>query len=186
MHVAAIERVVGLGTRRQATGLATARQVEHVVVDAGLGRRTGARGIVVADRRPGHGVAQDRRVGVKHRHLVLGVGAVGVGVVTEQGEIQASQVVNCGGMWSRELAARAGVALPVHACEHFYAVTEPIADLPGNLPVLRNPDSSLYIKQDAGKLLVGAFEPVAKPWGMQGIPKNFCFDGGVRLKIPKF
>lgn len=99
-----------------------------------------------------------------------------VGVVTEQGEVRAAKIVNCGGMWSRELAARAGVALPVHACEHFYAVTEPVAGLPSNLPVLRNPDSSLYIKEDAGKLLVGAFEPIAKPWGMQGIPRDFCFD----------
>lgn len=99
-----------------------------------------------------------------------------VGVATDQGEIQAQRVVNCSGMWAREVAGRAGVVVPLHACEHFYALTEVIPGLTKNLPVLRNPDSSLYIKEDAGKLLVGAFEPVAKPWGMNGIPKDFCFD----------
>lgn len=99
-----------------------------------------------------------------------------IGVATTQGEIQAQRVVNCSGMWTRELASRAGIAVPLHACEHFYAITEVIPGLPKDLPVLRNPDSSLYIKEDAGKLLVGAFEPVAKPWGMDGIPEDFCFD----------
>ena len=99
-----------------------------------------------------------------------------VGVATNQGEIQAQRVVNCGGMWARELASRAGAIVPLHACEHFYALTEVIPGLPGDLPVLRNPDANLYIKEDAGKLLVGAFEPIAKPWGMHGIPKDFCFD----------
>lgn len=99
-----------------------------------------------------------------------------VGVATNQGEVQAQRVVNCGGMWARELASQVGVTIPLHACEHFYALTEVIPGLPKDLPVLRNPDSNLYIKEDAGKLLVGAFEPIAKPWGMQGIPKDFCFD----------
>ena len=66
--------------------------------------------------------------------------------------------------------------MPLHAAEHFYIVTEPIAELPRNLPVLRVPDECTYYKEDAGKLLVGAFEPVAKPWGMDGIPEDFCFD----------
>ncbi|MFP6688968.1 MAG: FAD-dependent oxidoreductase, partial [Alphaproteobacteria bacterium] len=63
-----------------------------------------------------------------------------------------------------------------HAAEHFYIVTEPIDDLPGELPVLREPSSCFYAKEDAGKLLVGAFEPVAKPWGGDGIPEDFSFD----------
>ena len=68
-----------------------------------------------------------------------------------------------------------GVTVPLHACEHFYIVTEPIAGL-GRLPVLRVPDECAYYKEDAGKMLVGAFEPVAKPWGMDGIREDFCFD----------
>lgn len=90
--------------------------------------------------------------------------------------IQAGTVVLAAGMWSHELARPLGVRLPLHAAEHFYVVTEAIDGLPGNLPVLRVPDESAYYKEDAGKLLVGAFEPVAKPWGMGGINPDFCFD----------
>ncbi|MBH67057.1 MAG: FAD-dependent oxidoreductase [Rhodospirillaceae bacterium] len=98
------------------------------------------------------------------------------GVVTGDGEIQSDYVVNCAGMWGREVGAMAGVNIPLHANEHFYAVTEPIKNLPHDLPVLRVPDECTYYKEDAGKLLIGAFELVAKPWGDQGIPEDFCFD----------
>ncbi len=97
------------------------------------------------------------------------------GVLTAQGEVRARTVVLAGGMWSRAFAAAEGVVVPLHAAEHFYAVTEPIDGLP-RLPVLRDPDHCIYIKEDAGKLLIGCFEPVAKPWGMDGIPEDFCFD----------
>ena len=93
----------------------------------------------------------------------------------ESGTILADLVVNCGGMWGRDLAAQSGVTLPLHACEHFYIVTEAIEGLP-RLPVLRVPDECAYYKEDAGKMLLGAFEPVAKPWGMNGISEDFCFD----------
>ncbi|MET0599868.1 MAG: FAD-dependent oxidoreductase [Mesorhizobium sp.] len=93
----------------------------------------------------------------------------------ETGTIEADIVVNCAGMWARELAKAAGVGVPLHACEHFYLVTEPIAGL-SRLPVLRVPDECAYYKEDAGKMMLGAFEPVAKPWGMGGIPEDFCFD----------
>ncbi|QKD06414.1 FAD-dependent oxidoreductase [Mesorhizobium loti R88b] len=93
----------------------------------------------------------------------------------DQGTTEADIVVNCAGMWARELGAQNGVTIPLHACEHFYLVTEPIAGL-GRLPVLRVPDECAYYKEDAGKMMLGAFEPVAKPWGMDGIPRDFCFD----------
>ncbi|MEL6645556.1 MAG: FAD-dependent oxidoreductase [Pseudomonadota bacterium] len=92
-----------------------------------------------------------------------------------QGHIAADMVVNCGGMWGRDLAAASGVTLPLHACEHFYLITEPIDGL-GHLPVLRVPDECAYYKSDAGKMMLGAFEPKAKPWGMNGISEDFCFD----------
>jgi glycine cleavage system T protein len=98
------------------------------------------------------------------------------GVRTGKGEIAAEVVVNCAGMWARDLAASCGVTLPLHAAEHFYIVTEPIPGLPSTLPVLRDPDSRAYFKEDAGKLLIGWFEAVAKPWGADGIPDSFCFD----------
>jgi 4-methylaminobutanoate oxidase (formaldehyde-forming) len=93
----------------------------------------------------------------------------------EQGTVETDMVVNCAGMWGRELAAQSGVTVPLHACEHFYLVTEPIAGL-SRLPVLRVPDECAYYKEDAGKMMLGAFEPKAKPWGMDGIPEDFCFD----------
>ncbi|WP_028713803.1 FAD-dependent oxidoreductase [Paracoccus sp. J55] len=93
----------------------------------------------------------------------------------ERGHIAAAHVVNCGGMWGRDLAAQNGVTLPLHACEHFYIVTEAVPGL-SQLPVLRVPDECAYYKEDAGKILLGAFEPVAKPWGMAGIREDFCFD----------
>jgi glycine/D-amino acid oxidase-like deaminating enzyme len=93
----------------------------------------------------------------------------------ETGHIAADIVINCGGMWGRDLAAQSGVTLPLHACEHFYLVTEPIEGL-GHLPVLRVPDECAYYKSDAGKMMLGAFEPRAKPWGMAGIPEEFEFD----------
>ena len=93
----------------------------------------------------------------------------------ETGEIAAEHVVNCGGMWGHEVGRMAGVNVPLHACEHFYIVTEPIPGL-AQMPVLRVPDECAYYKEDAGKYLLGAFEPNAKPWGMNGIPEDFCFD----------
>jgi 4-methylaminobutanoate oxidase (formaldehyde-forming) len=93
----------------------------------------------------------------------------------EQGVIEAEHVVNCAGMWGHAVGRMAGVNVPLHACEHFYIVTEPIAGLT-QMPVLRVPDECAYYKEDAGKYLLGAFEPVSKPWGMNGIPEEFCFD----------
>jgi glycine cleavage system T protein len=93
----------------------------------------------------------------------------------DQGEITADHVVNCAGMWGREVGRMAGVNVPLHACEHFYIVTEPIPGL-SQMPVLRVPDECAYYKEDAGKYLLGAFEPNAKPWGMDGISEDFCFD----------
>ncbi|MBU3739581.1 MAG: FAD-dependent oxidoreductase, partial [Rhodoferax sp.] len=107
---------------------------------------------------------------------ILVEGGRAVGVRTPEGDIRADVVINCAGMWAHELGARAGATVPLHAAEHFYIVTEPMAGLSSDLPVLRDPDGCAYFKEDAGKLLVGWFEPVAKPWGMAGIPESFCFD----------
>lgn len=98
------------------------------------------------------------------------------GVTTPAGNIDAKYVVICGGMWSRDLAASVGVNVPLHACEHYYVLFESVAGLDPSLPVLRDYDACTYYKYDAGKLLVGAFEPSAKPWGMGGIAEDFCFD----------
>jgi len=96
-------------------------------------------------------------------------------VMTSRGPIACETVVNCAGMWGRSLGLKAGVSVPLHAAEHFYVVTEPIPDLQKDLPVVREPSACNYYKEDAGKMMVGMFEPVAKPWGMHGIPEDFEF-----------
>ena len=98
------------------------------------------------------------------------------GVETADGVIATPVAVNAAGMWARDFGALGQTPVPVQACEHFYVVTEAIPDLPSDLPVLRDMDGCAYYKEDAGKLLLGAFEPHAKPWGMDGIPEDFCFD----------
>ena len=97
------------------------------------------------------------------------------GVMTDQGEIRAETVVLASGLWTRHLAASAGVTAPLQACEHFYIVTEPFPGLTPDLPVLRDPDNCAYFKEDAGKLLLGAFEPNAKAWALDGPPEDFEF-----------
>ncbi len=98
------------------------------------------------------------------------------GVATDRGEIAADCVVLCTGMWTRELAASIGVNVPLHACEHYYALFDSVSGLHPDLPVVRDYDACSYFKYDAGKLLVGAFEPHSRPWARDGIPEDFCFD----------
>jgi 4-methylaminobutanoate oxidase (formaldehyde-forming) len=101
------------------------------------------------------------------------------GVAWQQGEesgtIAAPYVVNAAGMWGRQVGKMAGVNVPLQACEHFYIVTEGIPDLRRDLPVLRVPDEWAYYKEDAGKILLGAFEPKSKPWAVDGIPEDSAF-----------
>ncbi len=107
---------------------------------------------------------------------VLTEGGKAVGVRTDQGTIRADYVVNCGGMWARELGRQNGVGVPLHACEHYYLVTEAIDNLPSDLPVLRSYCDGTYWKEDAGKLLFGFAHFQAKPWGMKGISESFEYD----------
>ncbi len=111
---------------------------------------------------------------VKHGRKVTGVNWVSDDG-GESGHISCDMIVNCAGMWGHEVGRMAGVNVPLHACEHFYIVTENINGLT-RLPVLRVPDEYAYYKEDAGKILLGAFEPDSKPWAMDGIPESFEFD----------
>jgi 4-methylaminobutanoate oxidase (formaldehyde-forming) len=113
--------------------------------------------------------------GVKVTGVMQDNGRV-TGVGTDHGDIKCDFVVNAAGMWSRALGKMVGVNVPLHACEHYYAHTEKLADLPSDLPVMRDHDKCAYYREDAGSLLIGAFEPDARPWGMEGIPEDFCFD----------
>jgi 4-methylaminobutanoate oxidase (formaldehyde-forming) len=97
------------------------------------------------------------------------------GIQTTAGPVQCEIVVNCAGQWARGLGAQHGVNIPLHSAEHFYIVTEPIAGVHPMLPVMRDPDGFIYFKEEVGGLVMGGFEPVAKPWGMEGIPHPFEF-----------
>ena len=96
-------------------------------------------------------------------------------VTTNRGDVACEVVVNCAGMWARNVGLMAGVTVPLHASEHFYIVTEPMAGVAPDLPVLRDTDGYIYVREEVGGLLMGGFEPVAKPWGMDGIPDDFAF-----------
>ena len=103
------------------------------------------------------------------------------GVNTSKGKIEAEFVVNCAGMWGRELGQMAGVNVPLHAAEHYYLITEPIEGMRRDMPVVEDPDLFSYYLDEMGGLLLGLFEPVAAPWGMPrpggkgGIPEGFSF-----------
>ena len=97
------------------------------------------------------------------------------GVSTDRGDIACDVVVNCAGLWGREVGRLAGVNVPLHASEHFYIVTEPLPGVTRELPVLRDTDGYIYVREEVGGLLMGGFEPVAKPWGMDGIRDDFAF-----------
>jgi sarcosine dehydrogenase len=98
-----------------------------------------------------------------------------VGVETSEGAVATEILVNCAGMWARELGRMSGVTVPLHACEHMYIVTNPIEGVTPDLPVMRDADGHIYFKEEVSGLLMGGFDPWAKPWGMDGIPKGFSF-----------
>ena len=96
------------------------------------------------------------------------------GVRTDRGTIACEVVANCAGQWARQVGALAGVTVPLYSAEHFYVVTEKIPGTAPDLPVMRDPDGFIYYKEEVGGLLMGGFEPVAKPW-LETIPEEFEF-----------
>ncbi|WP_273509899.1 NAD(P)/FAD-dependent oxidoreductase, partial [Planktotalea frisia] len=99
-----------------------------------------------------------------------------IGVETDKGLIATEKVLLAGGMWTARFAKAHGVTVPLHAAEHFYIVTEPVKDLPKDLPILNILEERTYWKEDAGKLLIGGFEARGKAWAKDGIPQTFEFD----------
>jgi glycine cleavage system aminomethyltransferase T/glycine/D-amino acid oxidase-like deaminating enzyme len=121
-----------------------------------------------------------RKRGVK---IVEGVEVTGVrpargratGVTTAQGEIACDVVINCAGQWARQFGKLAGVNVPLYPAEHFYVVTGRIPGVVPSMPVLRDPDGFIYYKEEVGGLVMGGFEPKAKPWRVDPIPSSFQF-----------
>ena len=97
------------------------------------------------------------------------------GVRTSRGEIECDLVVNCGGMWARQIGAMAGVAVPLQAAEHAYLITDQIDSTDPDMPILEDPDRFAYYREESGGLMVGLFEPVAAPWSIDGVPDDFSF-----------
>jgi 4-methylaminobutanoate oxidase (formaldehyde-forming) len=97
------------------------------------------------------------------------------GVSTDRGEIQAEYVVNCAGMWGREVGAMVGLSIPLLGAEHMHMITVPIDGVKTGAPTVRDMDGYIYFREEVGAILMGGFEPDAKPWGMKGIPENFAF-----------
>ncbi len=144
-------------------GFYTAEDGRTNPVDTTVALAKGARmgGARILEETPVTGIKQDK-------------GRV-TGVVTDKGEIEAEYVVNCGGIWARELGKMAGVNVPLHATEHYYLITEPLEGMYRDMPIVEDPDLFAYYRDEMGGLMLGLFEPVAKPWGMGGIPEDFSF-----------
>jgi len=123
--------------------------------------------------------ARLRGARVRERTRVVGIitdrGHV-TGVRTDAGDVEAEIVVNCAGQWAKQVGSMAGVNVPLHSAEHFYVVTEPIVGVHPDMPILRDPDGYTYFKEEVGGLVIGGFEPEAKPWvSPDAIPYPFEF-----------
>lgn len=122
--------------------------------------------------------ARNRGARVIERVRVTGISVangVVTGVETDRGSITAEIVVNCAGQWARKVGLMGGVSVPLHSAEHMYIVTGRMEGVHPDLPVMRDPDGYIYFKEEVGGLVMGGFEPEAKPWGMTGIPDDFEF-----------
>jgi glycine cleavage system aminomethyltransferase T/glycine/D-amino acid oxidase-like deaminating enzyme len=115
--------------------------------------------------------------------LLEGIAATGVlkkngavsGVTTTAGTIECEVVVNCAGMWGRQLGAKSGINIPLQSAEHYYLITEKIAGMTADLPVLEDPGSYGYFREEVGGLMIGLFEAECAPWKIGGVPEDFSF-----------
>ncbi|BCW18135.1 FAD-dependent oxidoreductase [Arthrobacter sp. NtRootA9] len=105
-------------------------------------------------------------------HKILRQGDLVVGVLTDQGIVHCDRVILACGLWTRDLAATAGVKVPLYAAEHIHVRSAEIDGAVPKLPVYRDLDNSYYIRHEAGRLLVGAFEPDGLPRPVEEIPSN--------------
>jgi len=112
--------------------------------------------------------------GVAVTGLLTARGAV-TGVRTALGDILAEVVVNCAGMWARQLAEPAGVNVPLQAAEHYYLITDKVPGISKSFPVIEDPASHGYYREEVGGLMIGLFEPVCAPWKVEGVPDDFSF-----------
>ncbi len=136
-------------------------RVNHVDVTMSLAKGARMQGVRVIE-------------GVSVTDFLTAQGAV-TGVRTPFGDIEAEYVVNCAGMWARQLGEKVGVQIPAQAAEHYYLLTEPVPGVHSDLPVLEDPASYGYFREEGGGLMFGLFESVCAPWKVDGVPDNFSF-----------
>jgi 4-methylaminobutanoate oxidase (formaldehyde-forming) len=179
-RVAAFNRLCGVDVHeisaREVAGLFPAARTDDVLagfyvaddgranpVDVTMALAKGARmqGVRIVEGVPVTGVLRKR-------------GAV-AGVTTPLGTIEAEVVVNCAGIWARQLGEACGVAIPLQAAEHYYLVTEPIDGMSASWPVIEDPASFGYFREETGGLMIGLFETVCAPWSVERVPDDFAF-----------
>src|SRR5579863_1157088 len=136
-------------------------RVNPVDVTMALAKGARMRGVRIIEGVPVTGFSQRR--------------GVVTGVRTARGDVEAEYVVNCAGMWARQLGELAGVSIPLQAAEHYYLLTEPIEGVDGAWPVLEDPANYGYYREEGGGLMLGLFEPACAPWNVAGIPGDFSF-----------
>ncbi|MBL8956202.1 MAG: GcvT family protein [Myxococcaceae bacterium] len=112
--------------------------------------------------------------GVTVEDVVVKNGRV-TGVRTAQGTLACEYVVNCAGMWARQLAAKNGINVPLQSAEHYYLITEKLPNIDRSWPVLEDPGCHGYYREEGGGMMVGLFEPVCAPWKVEGAPADFSF-----------
>jgi len=116
-------------------------------------------------------------------NIIQGVASTGItkkngvvtGVKTAHGDIQTDVVVNCAGMWARQIGDVAGINIPNQAAEHYYLITEEIDGIPKNMPILEDPSHYAYYREEVGGLMIGLFEPKCAPWKIKQVPETFSF-----------
>jgi 4-methylaminobutanoate oxidase (formaldehyde-forming) len=136
-------------------------RVNPVDVTMSLAKGARMRGVTIIEGVPVIGFLRDRRTVT--------------GVRTPDGDVEAEYVVNCAGMWARQLGVQAGVSIPLQAAEHYYLLTEPVEGVDSSWPVLEDPASYGYYREEGGGLMLGMFEPVCAPWRVDGVPDDFSF-----------
>jgi 4-methylaminobutanoate oxidase (formaldehyde-forming) len=136
-------------------------RINPVDVTMALAKGARMRGVTIIQNQP------VRQVLTRH--------GTAVGVRTDEGEIHCEFVVNCAGMWARQLGEQSGVTIPNQAAEHYYLITEPIDGITSDLPVLEDPSVHAYYREETGGLMVGLFEPECAPWMLDGVPEDFSY-----------
>ncbi len=136
-------------------------RINPVDVTMALAKGARMKGVRILQNMPVRGV-------LAHRGAVTGVR-------TDQGDVRSEFVVNCSGMWARQLGEMSGVSIPNQAAEHYYLITDEIPGVPKDLPILEDPSLHAYYREERGGLMIGLFEPDCRPWNVQGIPGDSSF-----------